>query len=211
MSGYKLYYFEGRARAEVCRLSFAAANIAFEDIRLKREDWVKEKASGRPPLGQMPFIVTPEEKCLAQSGAIMKYICKMGGLCPSDSFDEARADMITDGVADLRTAFYKFKFEANEEKQATLEKEFFESTLPSRLEKFSALLQGTSEGKAFFFDDKLTYADITFFDFFNSILGGEKEAPKELDKFPLLKEHYYRVLNVPEIKAWVENRPKTDF
>ena len=27
----------------------------------------------------MPFIVTPEEKCLAQSGAIMKYICKMGG------------------------------------------------------------------------------------------------------------------------------------
>ena len=36
-------------------------------------------SAGRPPLGQMPFIVTPEGKVLAQSGAIMKYICKKGG------------------------------------------------------------------------------------------------------------------------------------
>jgi len=27
----------------------------------------------------MPFIVTPEGKVLAQSAAIMKYICKKGG------------------------------------------------------------------------------------------------------------------------------------
>ena len=36
-------------------------------------------SAGRPPLGQMPFIVTPEGKYLAQSGAIMRYICKKGG------------------------------------------------------------------------------------------------------------------------------------
>ena len=36
-------------------------------------------SAGRPPLGQMPFIVTPEGKCLAESGAIMKYICKKAG------------------------------------------------------------------------------------------------------------------------------------
>ena len=36
-------------------------------------------SAGRPPLGQMPFIVTPEGKILAQSGTIMKYICKKGG------------------------------------------------------------------------------------------------------------------------------------
>ena len=35
--------------------------------------------AGKPPLGQMPFIVTPEGKTLAQSGAILKYICKKGG------------------------------------------------------------------------------------------------------------------------------------
>ena len=36
-------------------------------------------SAGRPPLGQMPFIVTPEGITLAQSGTIMKYICKKGG------------------------------------------------------------------------------------------------------------------------------------
>ena len=36
-------------------------------------------SAGRPPLGQMPFIVTPEGRTLAQSGTIMKYICKKGG------------------------------------------------------------------------------------------------------------------------------------
>ena len=36
-------------------------------------------SAGRPPLGQMPYIVTPERKTLAQSGTITKYICKKGG------------------------------------------------------------------------------------------------------------------------------------
>ena len=45
MSGYKLYYFPVRARGEVCRLSFAAAKIDFEDVRLNGEEWGKEKAS----------------------------------------------------------------------------------------------------------------------------------------------------------------------
>ena len=44
MSGYKLYYFPGRGRGEASRLSFAAANIEFEDIRLAGEAWAKEKA-----------------------------------------------------------------------------------------------------------------------------------------------------------------------
>ena len=44
MSGFKLYYFKGRGRAEMCRLSFAAAKIDFEDIRLEGEEWAKEKA-----------------------------------------------------------------------------------------------------------------------------------------------------------------------
>ena len=39
-------------------------------------------SAGRPPLGQMPFLVTPEGKILGQSGAIMKYICREAGNPP---------------------------------------------------------------------------------------------------------------------------------
>ena len=44
MSGYKLYYFPGRGRGEICRLALAAANLEFKDIRLAGEEWTKEKA-----------------------------------------------------------------------------------------------------------------------------------------------------------------------
>ena len=51
-----------------------------------------------------------------------------------------------------------------------------------------------------------------YFDVFNGFLAkGEPNVPVQLEKFPKLKEHYNRVLNIPGIKAWVETRPKTDF
>lgn len=62
--------------------------------------------------------------------------------------------------------------------------------------------------KLFLFSLQLTYADISFFDFFNGYsVGGQPTVPEELQKFPLLAEHYNRVLNVPEIKAWIAKRP----
>lgn len=57
---------------------------------------------------------------------------------------------------------------------------------------------------------QLTYADITFFSLCNIFAEGEPTVPKQLTDYPLLVEHYNRVLNVPGIKAWVEKRPKTD-
>ncbi|XP_073252278.1 probable glutathione S-transferase 5 [Porites lutea] len=212
MSGYKLFYFPVRAAGEKCRLAFAAAKIDYEDIRLEGEEWAKEKASGRPPLGQMPFIVTPEGKILAQSSTIMKYICKKGGLCPANSFDEATADMISDGVVDLVLQFVKIYYEKDETKKEELKKEFYGTTLPPRLEKYEALLKNRDEGKGFFLGEKLSYADITFFDFFNNFQSkGKEDVPGELEKFPLLVEHYKRVLNVPEINEWVKKRPVTEY
>lgn len=64
----------------------------------------------------------------------------------------------------------------------------------------------------FLFCLQLTYADISFFDFFNGyIAGGQPTIPRELQKFPLLAEHYNRVLNVPEIKTWIAKRPASFF
>ena len=40
---------------------------------------------------------------------------------------------------------------------------------------------------------------------------GKEDVPGELEKFPLLVEHYKRVLNVPEIIEWVKKRTVTEF
>ena len=59
---------------------------------------------------------------------------------------------------------------------------------------------------------QVSYADITFFDINNNILGkGKPEVPDHLNKYPKLVEHYKRVLDVPGIKAWLEKRPKTEM
>ncbi|XP_022805250.1 glutathione S-transferase 1-like [Stylophora pistillata] len=210
MAGYQLYYFDSRGRAEIIRLSFVAANIEYEDVRLTREQWAKEKETGRPPLGQAPFLVTPDGKVLGQSQAIMKYVCRIGGLSPTESFDEAIADMIVGGVEDFFQSLLKIHMEKDEAKKMELLKEFFEETLPSRLPKYENILKANNEGKGFFVGDKLTYADIIFFDLMNLLEKGEPTAPKALEKFPLLAAHHNRVLDVPEIKKWVETRPKTE-
>nr|XP_058952801.1 glutathione S-transferase-like [Pocillopora verrucosa] len=207
MSGYELHYFNVRAKGEVGRLALSAANFEFKDLRHTREQWLEIKASGKPPLGQMPFIVTPEGKTLAQSDAILKYICKKGGLSPTDPWDEAVADQICGGVDDLRLAVVKAHFEKDEAKKEELRKEFLETTLPARLANYDALLKGI-----YFMGDKLTYADITFFDFFNGFMNnGAPTVPDCLSKFPRLVAHYEKVLENAGIKAWVERRPKTDF
>ena len=56
----------------------------------------------------------------------------------------------------------------------------------------------------------MTYADITFFNMCNAFAEGKSIVPKQLSEYPLLVEHYERVLNVPQIKGWIEKRPKTD-
>ena len=55
----------------------------------------------------------------------------------------------------------------------------------------------------------MTYADIAFFNLCNMLADAKPTVPEQLSKFPLLVEHYNRVLNVSGIKAWVEKRPET--
>ena len=43
MTSYKLTYFNGRGGGEICRLTFSAAGLDFEDERLSGDDWKKRK------------------------------------------------------------------------------------------------------------------------------------------------------------------------
>lgn len=42
---YRLYYFNFRALAEPIRYLFAYGGVAYEDVRVEREDWPKLKSS----------------------------------------------------------------------------------------------------------------------------------------------------------------------
>ena len=83
--------------------------------------------------------------------------------------------------------------------------------MEARLE--NRIIQPESNLNALFsllFPSQMTYADITFFNLCNVFAEGKPIVPKQISEFLLLVEHYKRVLNVPEIKAWIDKRPKTD-
>jgi len=52
MPTYKLYYLNGRGRAEQIRLVFAQAGVPYEDIRLAGEKWAEFK----PKTPYMPVL-----------------------------------------------------------------------------------------------------------------------------------------------------------
>ena len=85
MSSYTLNYFNGRGRAELTRLIFAAAGAKFTDKRIEFADWpaLKEKS----PLGQMPYLEVDDHK-LPQSIAIARFIAREHGLAGSTNLKQ---------------------------------------------------------------------------------------------------------------------------
>ena len=83
MSSYKLYYFNGRGRAEIARLIFAAAGRAFEDIRYDHNEWKSHKP--QMLLGQIPILEFNGIK-LPQSLSIARFLAKQFQLAGRDNF-----------------------------------------------------------------------------------------------------------------------------
>ena len=60
------------------------------------------------------------------------------------------------------------------------------------------------------FFPQLTFVDIVFFTFENSWLAqGKLEVPEPIKSFPKLVAHHKRVMDIPNIKKWLETRPVT--
>jgi len=189
-----LTYFSGRGRAETSRLIFAEAGVDYEDVR------VNDHSSLIPslPFGQLP-VLDHNGVRIAQSVAIARYLAKLYGLYGKTAIEGAQADMIVDGFIDLNSSPNK----TDEEKA-----KFQSTALPKWLGHFEKILGSNHEGKGFFVGDSITYADILSF----NLLGNYTKANAScLDNTPLLKAHYKRIGDRPNIKAWVEKRPNTPW
>merc|ERR1711941_213368 len=118
------------------------------------------------------------------------------GVLPILTWD---GDEIVDVIQDLTNTFIKFYFAKDE---AAL-KNFSEVTLVTALGQLEKRL--VSRGGEYFVGNSLTWADTHVFMYISDL------EPAALEKFPKLTALKERVGNVPNIKAWVESRPKTDL
>lgn len=206
MSQYKLTYFNGRGRAEIVRLVFAAAGVEYEDVRIEKEQWPALKPS--TPFGQVPVFEVDGVK-LCQSNAIARLLARRFNLAGKTDLDQARADMLIDCYEDTVKPILAFFFEQDETKKAAAQKKFLEEQLPVSLASLEKLLTENNGGNGYFVGDGLTWADLGLLvtDGWLKLAG----AGEQIGKYPKLSALLERVKNLPKIAAWLAKRPETPF
>lgn len=116
---FKLYYFNIRALAEPIRFLLAYGGLAYEDVRIEKEDWPKLKPSKLEfdqlfevtilndilvlamPMEQMPVLEVDGQR-VHQSVAIGRYLAKRVGLAGSNDWESLQIDSAVDTVNELR-------------------------------------------------------------------------------------------------------------
>lgn len=205
MPTYKLHYFNGRGRAEVSRLIFAATGQKYEDNRFEREQWPALKS--QMPLGQVPVLEIDGIK-LPQSTAIARFLAKQLNLAGKGSLEEAKVDAVADTVSDLINAFVLVRHEPDPTRQKDMMDKFRNEELPKQLQNLEALGKMYGNGGPFFVGNSLTWADLYFYDVGESMIQLDSTS---LDKHPWLKQNRAQVDRNPKIAEYLKNRPKTSF
>jgi len=206
MSTYKLFYFNGRGRAETTRLIFAAAGQKFEDIRYEDDEWPSHKS--QMPLGQIPVLEVDGVK-LPQSIAIARFVAKQLNLAGKDNLEQAKIDAVADTLTDLLNNFAPILWhEEDEVKKKEKASKFIAEELPKHFKNLEALAHSYGNGGPFFVGNHVTWVDFYAYDTVENLLEIE---PNLFTDNPWLQTNRQEVEKLPNISAYLKSRPKTPF
>ncbi|KAJ8949991.1 hypothetical protein NQ318_002401 [Aromia moschata] len=191
---YKLTYFNITALGEPIRFILSYGGLEFEDNRIQFENWPGIKSS--MPFGQLP-ILEHNGKVSNQSVAICRYLAKQVKLVGKDDWE----DLEIDAINLPHTIMSKMK-KIKESKAIPL----FSEIIPPYLEKLDAVAK---KNNGYLAVGRLTWADLFFvgiLDYLNTM--GKRDL---LADYPNLQTVKKNVLEIPNIKAWVEKHPKDNL
>jgi len=208
MAEYKLTYWDFRAtQGEPIRFIFAYAGVPYEDIRISPGDTyplLPMDIKNKLPYGHVP-VLEFNGKQIAQSPAIGKYLAKKFGLAGADDFESAKCDEIVDALLDFQKARFVTLavVETNPELKSQKEKFHKEHTIPKYMGQFNKIVK--ENGGKFLVGKGYTWADLHMASFVNQL---EEKDPGMLKGYPELQNAAKNILNLPNIKKFVDARPK---
>jgi len=207
MPNYKLHYFNFKARGELARIIFAAADVKFEDHRIEYADWPNHKSKYR--FQQVPVLEIDGVQ-LNQSVAICHYLGRQFNLAGKTILDDAQCLALVEQIKDLFDGIVDFSFrEKDETRKAEKKKEFETVTLKNSLTALEAYFKENMSASGYIVGNDLTWADLAVFNGFeqlNLYLGGTEDR---IAAYPTLVKHRTAIGNLPRIKKYLETRPKT--
>ncbi|KAK9302920.1 hypothetical protein QLX08_005192 [Tetragonisca angustula] len=202
MPTYKLTYFNITGLAEPIRYILHQSGIKFEDRRLTFEEWPQYKND--MPLGQVP-VLEIDGKPHPQSRAVCRLLARQNNLAGSSNEESYKIDAVVDTIDDLRQAISQYHWEKEPAAKEKL-KANVDTKLPFILQKLNDRVK--KEG-GYFVNGKLSWADL-FYTAASEMFSGLLETDVNKD-YPELRKLVEKVRSLPNIKAYIETRPKTVF
>jgi glutathione S-transferase len=109
-----LFYFDIHGLGARCRLAAKVGGVALTDHRFAdRDAFAALKADGTLPFGQVPLLrvgAGAESVAIGQSSAILRYLCRAGGLHPEDALKAAAVDAALAAEADAFAGYSTLKY-----------------------------------------------------------------------------------------------------
>ncbi|CAH1401355.1 unnamed protein product [Nezara viridula] len=203
MASYKLTYFNVTALGEPIRFLLSYLGREFEDYRLSQDQWPSTKP--KTPFGKLP-VLEIDGKALHQSTSIARYLGKEADLAGSDNWEALQIDMAVDSLHDFRLALVGYFFEQDKAVKEKKRGPLLKDTVPFYLTKFDELVK---DNDGYLANGKLSWGDL-YFVACSSLINHIIEFDM-FDKYENLRTLRDNVHSIPQIKAWVETRPKTPF
>ncbi|XP_011303377.1 glutathione S-transferase [Fopius arisanus] len=205
MPQYRLTYFNVMGLGEPIRFLLSYGGHDFEDIRVDDRVNVWPKMKPSTPFGQLP-VLEIDGKMFAQALPICRYLAKPLDLIGKTDLDALQIDAVAAGLHDLRKQVALFYREEDPVLRAKKKEETLKSVVPFYLNKLEELAKNNG---GYFHGGQLSYADIFFTAIHDSLANACGIDITE--GRPNLKSIIKKVLDIPNIKKWVENRPKLEF
>jgi glutathione S-transferase len=217
-----LLYFDLHGLGARIRLAAAVGGVALEDRRFaSRADFTAMKLGDELPFGQVPLLLVRgadgAEHKLAQSSAILRYICLRGGLHPTaDALEAARIDAALVAEADAfapvgcakyreRSGFAALEGAALAAVEAALRSEVLPRHLGYVEKALAASTTGWIAGTT-----RPSAADFAWGTQLRDIDAGQHSLflPKELlEPLPKARAFLARFLELPEVAAYYTAHP----
>ncbi len=142
---------------------------------------------------------------LSQSGAIARLLAGRFNLTGKNDTDAAFAHMYSDQLNDFYDEYGRIAMVASTTNNTNVLNGFLNQTLPRNMKFFEDRL---AKNRGFLAGTSLSYADIHL----SSILDLMNEQKNTtLKGYPNIASLDRKVLQIPQIAAWIKKRPKTDL
>lgn len=144
-----------------------------------------------------------------------RFLVREFGFGGSTPFEFAEIDAIAEKVRDIKDAYSNAMRDKEGAQKDSALTAWFDTTLPAQVKMLEAMVPG--EAGPFLFGDKVSYADISVFQFlaaqgrpgFGGFFDNAEAAAPSFKDCPKIKSAMDAVAAMPEVIAWIEKRPNT--